>query len=402
VYPASGAAIDALAANAAITLPTNGVLEFNAASTTQWYSSFNATTAASTAGVSFTGTVPAAAGQVAVYDSTTGTAITTTRTYQFRATGVGQAQLQLFENTGDGTNSVIIQPPATLSANYTLTLPSDDGTNGQVLTTDGSGGLSWTSAAVSSVSAGSGMSFTTITGTGSVTMGTPSDITSSSSNSVSTGTHSHAIVGAAFLAGSQTFTGTKRFLTGGVGGIISEAYNFTTANESIYGTSGEVGISTGGVGRVVTTNSAFRPTGDNNYTLGSASNRWSVVYAGTGTINTSDADTKQDIADLDAAEKRVALSIKGLIKKFRFKDAVAAKGAAARIHVGVIAQEVRDAFTAEGLDANRYGLFCSDTWWEMEVDGMRKVYDAPVEGATEVTRLGVRYDELLAFVIAAM
>jgi hypothetical protein len=146
--------------------------------------------------------------------------------------------------------------------------------------------------------------------------------------------------------------------------------------------------------------------------LGSGSKRWIQVYAVNGTINTSDANTKQDIADLDEAERRVATRIKGLIKKFRFKDAVTEKGDAARIHVGVIAQEVRDAFTAEGLDATRYGLFCSDTWWEREEDvyqpfnetTVRKlvVHKTPVEGATEVTRLGVRYDELLAFVIAAM
>jgi len=104
--------------------------------------------------------------------------------------------------------------------------------------------------------------------------------------------------------------------------------------------------------------------------------------------------------------------IKGLIKKFRFKDAVAKKGDAARIHVGVIAQEVRDAFTAEGLDATRYGLFCSDTWWEreelieykhLEEPKLELVkHNSPVEGATKVTQLGVRYEQLLAFVIAAM
>jgi hypothetical protein len=41
VYPATGATIDALAVNTAISLPVNGLLEFNASSTTQWYSSFN-------------------------------------------------------------------------------------------------------------------------------------------------------------------------------------------------------------------------------------------------------------------------------------------------------------------------------------------------------------------------
>jgi hypothetical protein len=39
LYPASGATIDALAANAAISIPVNAWLELNASSTTQWYSS---------------------------------------------------------------------------------------------------------------------------------------------------------------------------------------------------------------------------------------------------------------------------------------------------------------------------------------------------------------------------
>jgi hypothetical protein len=53
VYPASGAAIDALGANTALSLPVDGWLELDAASTTQWYSSYNAYTA--------TPAVPAAA-----------------------------------------------------------------------------------------------------------------------------------------------------------------------------------------------------------------------------------------------------------------------------------------------------------------------------------------------------
>lgn len=41
VYPASGAAIDALSSNAAISLAVNGVMQFQAKSSTQWYSSIN-------------------------------------------------------------------------------------------------------------------------------------------------------------------------------------------------------------------------------------------------------------------------------------------------------------------------------------------------------------------------
>jgi hypothetical protein len=45
IFPATGGTIDALAANASIQLAVNGVMEFNASSTTQWYSSFNASVA---------------------------------------------------------------------------------------------------------------------------------------------------------------------------------------------------------------------------------------------------------------------------------------------------------------------------------------------------------------------
>lgn len=123
---------------------------------------------------------------------------------------------------------------------------------------------------------------------------------------------------------------------------------------------------------------------DNNYNLGSGTFRWATIYAANGTINTSDANKKEQIADLTEQEKAVARLIRKQVKKFKFKDAVALKGDKARIHVGVLAQEVAQVFADNGLDAHNYGMFCSDT----AEDG-------------SVT-LGIRYDELLAFIISAM
>lgn len=150
---------------------------------------------------------------------------------------------------------------------------------------------------------------------------------------------------------------------------------------------------------------AWKPGTDNTQTLGTAAKRWSVVYAGTGTINTSDATQKQDEAALTVAEQAVAKAIKGLIKTFKFKDAVTAKGANARIHVGVYAQEVQAAFAANGLDANKYAMFCSDTWYVVDGqthDADGNIYTSTSTNAVAVTQLGVRYEELLAFVIAAL
>jgi len=153
---------------------------------------------------------------------------------------------------------------------------------------------------------------------------------------------------------------------------------------------------------------------DNIIDLGSASYRMDDIYATNGTIQTSDRNEKQDIEALSDAEQRVAVACKGLLRKFRWIDAVAEKGDDARIHFGIIAQDLQDAFAAEGLDAGRYAMFISSTWWEAtetytDDDGVEQtrvntyetLEEAP-EGATERTRLGVRYPELLAFIIGAM
>jgi hypothetical protein len=131
------------------------------------------------------------------------------------------------------------------------------------------------------------------------------------------------------------------------------------------------------------------PILDNIYDVGTASFRWDDIFATNGTIQTSDRNEKQDIETLSEAEARVAVACKGLLRKFRWKDSVAEKGDEARIHFGIIAQDLQDAFSAEGLDAGRYAMFISSTWTDEET-------------GEERTRLGVRYPELLAFIIAAI
>ncbi len=175
---------------------------------------------------------------------------------------------------------------------------------------------------------------------------------------------------------------------------------------------------------------------DNAIDLGKSNIRFDDIYATNGTIQTSDRNEKQDIEELSEAEQRVAIACKGLLRKFRWQDAVAEKGDDARIHFGIIAQDLQDAFTAEGLDAGRYAMFISTTWYEKEVEvpaveaveAVEATYDdegaeltpaveaveakdayirtdteeEPTEGYTERTRLGVRYPELLAFIISAI
>ena len=147
------------------------------------------------------------------------------------------------------------------------------------------------------------------------------------------------------------------------------------------------GVMFNGNGMEPTSGGNTRVDGTEN--IGAAAWRFKDIYATNGTIQTSDANEKQDIAELDEAERRVAVACKGLLRKFRWKDAVAEKGDDARIHFGIIAQDLQAAFEAEGLDAGRYAMFIHSTWTDEET-------------GEERSRMGVRYSELLAFIIAAL
>ena len=158
---------------------------------------------------------------------------------------------------------------------------------------------------------------------------------------------------------------------------------------------------------------------DNTMDIGWSSNRFDDIFATNGTIQTSDRNEKQDVAALTATEMLVAARISGLFKTFRWIDSVADKGDNARTHTGVIAQDVQSAFIAEGLDSGDYALFTSATWWETQTDVAAveadedneieaadaytrtdtfDTLDEAPDGATERTRMGIRYPELLAFV----
>jgi hypothetical protein len=128
---------------------------------------------------------------------------------------------------------------------------------------------------------------------------------------------------------------------------------------------------------------------DNAIDLGSTSYRFDDIYATNGTIQTSDRNEKQDIKELTEAETRVAVAAKGLLRKYRWKSAVAENGDEARIHFGIIAQDLQAAFEAEGLDAGRYAMFIHSEWTDEETGEQR-------------SRMGIRYNELLAFIIAAI
>jgi hypothetical protein len=161
---------------------------------------------------------------------------------------------------------------------------------------------------------------------------------------------------------------------------------------------------------------------DNTTDLGQSNAQFDDIFASNSTIQPSDQTMKQDIASLTSAEITAAKAISKLFKTFKWKDKVTSKGDSARTHAGVIAQEVQSAMSDAGLDATKYAFFCSDTWYETYTDvpaveaneengteeqdaytrtDTYNTADEAPEGATERTRLGVRYPELLAFIGAA-
>ncbi len=117
------------------------------------------------------------------------------------------------EGTNNGSNKVTLKAPNSLAGDLTLTLPATDGSNGHILTTDGSGNLSFAAPASSSFTiAGdtgtdtfnTGETFTVTGGTGLSTSATDNEITIDlDDTSVTAGSYGAAGTVATFTVDAQ-------------------------------------------------------------------------------------------------------------------------------------------------------------------------------------------------------
>jgi len=131
----------------------------------------------------------------------------------------------------------------------------------------------------------------------------------------------------------------------------SGVYGVTTTSGSygVTGSSPSVGVwaaSSGGAsggyglwatnpgGVAISAEGNVTPYFNDTYSLGSSSLLWSVVYAKTGTINTSDARMKKDVEDINYGLSQI---VKLRPVSYKWKS-----GSDTKIHLGIIAQEAED------------------------------------------------------------
>lgn len=121
---------------------------------------------------------------------------------------------------------------------------------------------------------------------------------------------------------------------------------------------------------------------DNGRSLGTPTMRFSTVYAGSGSISTSDEAEKKYVGAIPPRW----LDAWGDVgwRRFKFRASKGVRGGR-RWHIGLIAQRVHGAFEARGIDAFAIGLLCRDA-----IAG-----DAGA-GHRDGERWGLRYAECLA------
>ena len=200
--------------------------------------------------------------------------------------------------------------------------------------------------------------------------------------------------------------------------------NTSSASSFLTTTGGQASGNIGGIliygeGLESTSNKrALAPQGD-NMDLGNSANEWRNMFIQTTPVGSSDRNLKQDIEELTEAEKRVATALKGLVKNIAGKMQWR-KREDARIHIGFIAQEVEEAFTAEGLNGFDYAILCKDQHYKVLVNGVDTktaqrtnniveddIVRESLQESDEVTfepfeKYALRYEQLHSFIISAL
>jgi len=127
---------------------------------------------------------------------------------------------------------------------------------------------------------------------------------------------------------------TNKYIRAYQGNASVPGFAFTNStNSGMYHTGTALAWSVGGTGRITVGSGFFGPISDNSLACGSGGNRWTVVYAVNGTINTSDGEIKQNIQDLPRTDALAQImSVRPVSYRWRHNPA--------RIHRGLVAQDL--------------------------------------------------------------
>ena len=132
---------------------------------------------------------------------------------------------------------------------------------------------------------------------------------------------------------------------------------------------------------VVLGSGAFRDAGDGNINLGASNHRFATVFAKTGSINTSDRNEKNTIADIDPEQaEKLIMGLKP--STFKFND-----GTSGRTHWGIISQDIEELLPQIGMtDMDFAGFIKSPKTEDYYEDVSETVTDEETGEEKTVTR----------------
>lgn len=178
---------------------------------------------------------------------------------------------------------------------------------------------------------------------------------------------------------------------GGVNGTSTRIFYRATSANDTYNAPVEA-LHSGNSSALPITGS-LSPATDNNVSYGVAARRPSVIYAGTGTINTSDAREKSEVRKLTDAELSAAKDLASEIGAYRWLAEVERKGDEAREHIGMTVQRAIEVMESHGLDPFNYGFICYDAWEQETVEHPAEYEEVEVLAVYEQIPVEAVHDE---------
>lgn len=188
----------------------------------------------------------------------------------------------------------------------------------------------------------------------------------------------------AWQAYGDVWSAWHNVLADNINATISAQHGYSgSALPQIYGNGSVLQLSwanNSGVG-VVLGSGAFRDAGDGNINLGVSNHRFATVFAKTGSINTSDRNEKNTIADIDPEQaEKLIMGLKP--STFKFND-----GTSGRTHWGIISQDIEELLPQIGMtDMDFAGFIKSPKTEDYYEDVSETVTDEETGEEKTVTR----------------